>query len=242
MSTAVNLLVIPGEPDDSMTEGFPDPGDLFNFLSPSAYISAAIESVTGYDVFGSVTDAIAGDWASLYRFGDALKSMAGFLQEVGIQIQSGFLDLDRTWSGNADDAAFVYFSNLASAVSRQQDALAQASNAYHESAKGAYQFSKQLGNILQALVDAALLMAASAAIGTATAETGFGALAGYGLAAYQVTRVLELANKAAIVVSTAWTAIFGTFGLIDDLSNQGGNISAIPLPGNVFALPEAKRG
>ncbi|BCY08816.1 hypothetical protein [Actinoplanes sp. L3-i22] len=238
MSEAVNLLVAPGEPDDSMTEGFWDPGDLFNYLSPSAYISSMIESVTGVDVFGTVTDALAGDWASFYRFGDALISMADFLQEIGVQIQSGFLDLDRTWNGNADDSVFVYFSNLASAVSRQQDALHQASDGYHEAAKGAYQFSKQLGNVLQALVDSAILMAASAAIGTATAETGVGLLVGYGLAASQVLRVLELANKAAIIVSTAWTAIFGSFGLIVDLASQGGDLSQVPLPANTFALPE----
>ncbi len=239
MSEAVNLLVAPGEPDDSMTEGFLDPGDLFNYLSPSAYISAAIESVTGVDVFGQATDALAGDWAALHKFGDALRRMADFLQEVGVQIQSGFLDLDRTWAGNANDSAFVYFSGLASAVSRQQAALTVAAKGYHEAAKGAYQFSKQLGNVLQALVDAALLMAASAAIGTATAETGVGAIVGYGLAAAQAVRILELANRAAIIVSTAWTAVFGSFGLAVDMANQGGDLSDVPLPKNTFVLPES---
>lgn len=80
------------------------------------------------------------------------------------------------------------------------------------SGDGAWQLANQLGNILQALVDKAILFGISVALGTATAETGVGALVGYGIAGYQALEILELANKASTIINTAGSVIAGLFG------------------------------
>jgi hypothetical protein len=56
-----DFLKEPGEPDASVSNGFANPLDLFNYVSPSAWINAAIESLTGVDVFGWMTDWVSGD-------------------------------------------------------------------------------------------------------------------------------------------------------------------------------------
>lgn len=99
--------------------------------------------------------------------------------------------------------------------------------------------ANQLGNILQALCDKAILFGISVALGTATAETGVGAVIGYGMAAYQALEILEIANKASIFVNTVGSVILGLFGTGMLLSGQGGDLSAVPLPSNGFALPKA---
>lgn len=56
MGEASRYLVEPGEPDDSVTNGFTNPLDAFNYISPSAWVNEIIEQVCGVDLFGWATD------------------------------------------------------------------------------------------------------------------------------------------------------------------------------------------
>ena len=237
MTAPSRFLVDPGEPDESITNGFVNPLDIFNYISPSAWVNDIIEKCTGVDIFGYATDAFTGEWAALYKFGDALGALAQYMQDLGIQIQAGMLKLDGTWDGNANDAAFNYFSNLAAATSGQQTALYEAAKGYHQAAKGAWQLSNQLGNLLQAIADKAIIIAISTAVGTATAETGVGAVVGYGVAAWQVIELLDLVNKASQIINTAGTVILAAFGGGMDVAGQGGDLSGVPLPSAPYAPP-----
>ncbi|MEU4219605.1 hypothetical protein [Actinoplanes sp. NPDC026623] len=237
MSEATQYLVAPGEPDDSMTNGFANPFDLFNYISPSAWINDLIEKTTGIDIFGYATDAFTGEWAALYKFGDAMASLAQTMQQIGIDIQTGAIKADQTWDGNASDGAYNYFSSLAATVSGQQPALNAAAKGYHDAARGAWQLSNQLGNLLQAIADEAIIMGIAAAAGTATAETGVGAIAGYGVAAYQAVQILKLVNKASQIINTAGTVILAAFGGGMDFAGQGGDLSAMPLPVTPYSVP-----
>ncbi|GAA2475688.1 hypothetical protein [Winogradskya humida] len=239
MSQPSQYLVDPAEPDDSITNGFVNPFDMFNYLSPSAWVNDVIEKTTGIDIFGYATDTLTGEWGELYKFGDALDALARFTQQLGMDIQSGVIKMDRQWDGNASDAAYNYFTDLAAATSGKQLALHQAAEGYREAAKGAWQLSNQLGNLLQAIADKAILIGISAAAGTATAETGVGAVAGYGVAAWQAIELLELVNKASAIINTAGTVIMAAFGGGMAVGGQGGDLSAFPLPTAPYARPGA---
>ena len=237
MSEATRFLVDPPEPDDSVTNGFANPLDVFNYVSPSAWVNELIETASGVDIFGLATEALSGEWAALWKFGDAMANLAQCLQEIGIGIQAGALTLDRAWDGNAGDAAYNYFTTLAAATSGQQAALYASAQGYHDAARGAWQLSSQLGNLLQAIVDEAILMGISVAVGTATIETGVGAVVGYGMAAYQAVQIAQLVNKASQIINTAGTLILGAFGAGMDFADQGGDLSAVPLPAAPYAPP-----
>nr|WP_296076101.1 hypothetical protein [uncultured Actinoplanes sp.] len=222
-------LIEPGTPDETISNGFVNPVDLFNYVSPSAWVNAGIEKATGIDIFGYFTDAVTGEWDAVWKFGEALGCLADCLQELGIEIQQGAIDLDADWDGNAADAAYQYFSQLAASVSGQQFDLRQIQENYHKAALGAWQLSNQLGNILQAIADKFLIAAIAAAAGTVTAETGFGAVAGYGVAGLQVVQMLELFNDASLKINTAGSVIAGLFGGGMDIAYQGGDLGTVPL-------------
>lgn len=239
MDEPTDFLREPAEPDDSVSNGFVNPLDLFNYVSPSAWINSAIEGLTGIDVFGYFTDWVSGDWAAMWKFGDAMANLAECMQQIGINIQQGMLQLDDRWDGNASDAAFQYFSGLGAATSGQQIALRDSQEAYHKAANGAWQLSNQLGNILQALADKAILAGVTAAAGTALAETGIGAVVGYAATALIVVDMLNLINKASTIINTAGTVILGFFGTGMDIGYKGGNLSAIQLPNVAYTAPGA---
>jgi hypothetical protein len=231
------FLKQPGDPDTSMTNGFFNPFYAFNYISPSAWINILIEKATGVDLIGEVLDFLTGDWAAIWRFGDGLGNLAQCMQQIGINIQSGVLNLERTWHGNAADAASKCFSTLAAASSGQQQALYAAQQGYQKAATGAWELSQQLGNLVQAVVDKAILFGISVAAGTVTAETGVGAVVGYGLAAYQVVEMVKLVNKASTIINTAGTLILSLFGGGMILGGESGDLSAVPLPSAAFAPP-----
>lgn len=240
MGEAKLCLTEPGVPDESITNGFVNPLDVFNFLSPAAWVNDVIERVGGIDLFGYATDAFTGEWTALYKFGDAMANLARFMQQLGMDVQAGIHQLDTTWHGNAAEGAYTYFSSLAAAVSAQQAALSAAADGYHEAARGAWQLSNQLGNVLQAVVDKAVIVGVSGAVGTVTMETGVGALVGYGVAAWQALELLELINKASLIINTAGTVILAAFGGGMTIAGQGGDLSAVPLPAAPYAPPKAQ--
>jgi hypothetical protein len=96
------------------------------------------------------------------------------------------------------------------------------------------------GAALVALADKAVIAGISAGLGTVTAETGVGAVAGYGVAGLLVVQMLELVNRASTIINTAGTVILGLFGGAADLAYQGGgDLSAVPLPAVAYSAPGA---
>ena len=51
--------------------------------------------------------------------------------------------------------------------------------------------------------------------------------------------MLNLINRASVIINTAGTAILGLFGGGMDLAYQGGDLSAIPLPSVAYTAPGA---
>jgi hypothetical protein len=94
MDDPAAFLRPPEPPDDSITNGFVNPLDAFNYVSRSAWIDAAIEKLTGVDLIGWVIECLAGDWQALWKFGDAMGNLAQGLQQLGINIEQGMLTLD----------------------------------------------------------------------------------------------------------------------------------------------------
>ena len=239
MTDPTTYLAAPGAPDESISNGFVNPLDAFNYVSPSAWINDIIERASGIDIFGYATDALTGEWDALYKFGDALESLARFMQEVRIEVQAGADAMDSGWSGNAADAAANYFTSLAVATSSQQTALYEAAKGYHEAARGAWQLSGQLGNLLQAAADEAILLGIAAGAGTATMETGIGPVIGYSMAAYQAVQIAKIVNRASQIINTAGTAILAAFGGGMLIAGEGGDLSAVPLPAAPYVAPGA---
>jgi hypothetical protein len=232
-------LVPPTEPDDSMANDFTNPGDIFNYVSPAAWIADIIERISGWNPFDWATEWLTGEWGEFYKFGTALACVGDFMEQFGAEIQKGELRVDQTWSGNGADAAYNYFTEFASAASQLQFPLKDAGHSYHEAARGIWQLSKQLGNVLQAIVDELILTGLTIAAGAVTAATGVGAFVGGSMAAYQTARLLSLLAKASKIANTALMVIMGLFGGAMAIAGQGGNLSAVRFPEAAFNLPRA---
>ncbi|MEV4708809.1 WXG100 family type VII secretion target [Actinoplanes sp. NPDC049316] len=216
---------------------FANPGSVMDWLSPTHIVNEFVKQLTGYDAFGEAAKVFAGDWEAVWKAAGAFSNLAAALQDIGINMSHGNLELDQAWDGRAAEAAYAYFTDLASAISSQQLVLYKLSEAYQKAAEGTYRQAEVYSGLMKDAYDAALVAALAASAGTATIETGIGAVTGYAIAAYETYKLLETLDKAKKIASTALTLMNEVVGLIQGLSADAGEFTKYPLPGGAYDHP-----
>ncbi|HEX6501586.1 MAG TPA: hypothetical protein VF054_21505 [Micromonosporaceae bacterium] len=237
MEQPTRHLVPPQPADPSISGGYADPFDFFSILSPTDWIANFLIEITGWDPLGWICSSFMGDWQAFASCGIAYANLARACQDLGVNIQEGELRLEASWEGNAADAARAYFSDLAAKVSGMQIALDDAAQEYEKAARGAWLAANQVKNLLESIIDSAVIAAGCTAAGTALIETGAGAVVGYGLAALEVARITEMIARAGQIIQTAGMVIEGVAGTLVNLANQGGSLARYPLPAAAYHHP-----
>ena len=153
----------PVEPSDA--GGYLNPLNVLDLASPTAWINYGIKELTGYDVLESFVKPFSGDWSAYSRYGDALKHLGPAAQDIGVNIQQELDRVDASWEGNANDAAYNYFNNLAAKTSELQHALYAAAAEYEDAARGIWLLAQQVANIIQSVIDEFVIIAAAMAVG-----------------------------------------------------------------------------
>ena len=147
------------------------------------------------------------------RSADALRNLGEFLQvyadEFGIATRAVRAD----WDGHAADAATLYFNRCGASVAGHVNEFNEIAAKYDEMARAMWDCADVVGGLITGAMDAALIMAASAAVGVGTSWTGVGgALGGIGTAAAgialaaQVKQIVD-ALDAAVALTEAGSAV-----------------------------------
>jgi hypothetical protein len=230
-------LVQPAEPDPSISKGYVNPLMLLDAISPAHWVNEALTNITGKDIIGTATAVFVGDWAAYAKFGTALQNIGDCLADIGVNVQDGVRGVDRHWDGNASEAAYAYFTNLAIGISEMRMVLSKASIEYEKVARFVWQLAEQVSGLIKQAVDKVILGGICAAAGTVTASTGIGALLGYGAAAWAAVDTIRLINRAELIIQSAGTVLMGTFSALVALSSQGGDLTRQSLPEVAYQHP-----
>ncbi|WP_305788401.1 hypothetical protein [Symbioplanes lichenis] len=216
---------------------FSNPASVLDWASPSHIVNEFVKQAIGYDIFGEAAQAFAGDWHQVWQAAGACRNLAGAMQDIGINVSAGNVELDAHWQGNARDASYDYFARLSAAISAQQLALNAMADAYEKAAEGTYRIAETVSGIMKDIVDAAMIGAVAASAGTATIETGVGFVTGWGVAAYEAYKIAELAARARRLIATA-SALIGTVaGEIQAASTSTGILARHPLLSHPYQHP-----
>jgi multisubunit Na+/H+ antiporter MnhB subunit len=223
--------------EEILGQPFSNPGSVLDWTSPTHVVNEFIVQVTGYDMFGEAAKAFSGDWEQVWQAAGAYRNLANAMQDIGINVAHGNIELDASWDGNAADAAYAYFADLSAAISLQQLALNALADDYENAAEGTYRIADTIANLMEDALDAALVGAVGAAAGTATIETGIGFVTGWGVAAYEAYKITEIADKAKKLIALATTIIGTAVGGIQASSASTGALSKYPLRGVGYTHP-----
>jgi methyl-accepting chemotaxis protein len=237
----VSQLRSPDERTESILgQPFSNPGSFLDWASPSHIVNEFVKTVVGYDLYGEAAKVFAGDWELVWRAAGAFRNLGNAMQDLGINVSHGNVELDAAWDGNANDAAFMYFADLSSAISSQRIALTELADKYEQAAEGTFRIGESVSGLMKDITDAAMIGAVAASAGTATIETGVGFVTGWGIAAYEAYKIAEMADKARKLIATASAVIGTVVGEIQSLSAETGVLSRYPLPGVGYRHPDSR--
>lgn len=179
----VGQLKPPAERTESILgQPFSNPASVLDWVSPSHIVNEFVKQAVGYDIFGEASKLFAGDWELVWQAAGAYCNLANAMQDIGVNVSHGNVELDYSWESNAGDAAFMYFADLSCAISSQQISLNALADSYEKAAEGSYRIGETVSGIMKDIMDAATIGAVAASAGTATIETGVGFVTGWGVA------------------------------------------------------------
>jgi uncharacterized protein YukE len=203
-------LTAPGEPDNPS-----NPMAWMDYLSPSSWASKGLGIIFDFDPIAEMQNKLFGDWEALGKMPAVLANTGAALHDVAADVQSGATTLHDYWQGNAGDTAYRYFTDLATGVDALAGPVHAIGDAYRTMADAVWSAGEAVGGALKGMIDAAVIAGIAAAAGTATAETGVGALVGYGVAAVEVANVLKLWGEATKFYQNASAAVLLFRGVLN---------------------------
>jgi hypothetical protein len=198
----------PPEPEQAtLQNGFGDLTYLLDYFSPSAWLFTIVKEVSGVDILDEVLAPLVGHWDKLSAYGDALNKLSLCLDETGTNVRNTTNALRPRWEGNAADAAYAYFDAAAGSLTAHAALLATAQAEYRDVAREMWTICESMKDIIEAILDDALIIAIYEAAGTLTAETGVGAVIGNGLATLQIIELVKKLHRAFVILRTAKAVI-----------------------------------
>ncbi|MEV6847549.1 hypothetical protein [Actinoplanes sp. NPDC051411] len=176
---------------------------LTDLISPASWVRQVSVSLFGYDPFDEWARDLGGDWASYVHCGAAMARVGEGAYEIGRNLLAGASRAEAVWQGSAGDAERRFQTSLGTATGPLNDACQQFSRLYGEAADAAANLRDVAGDLISDLLDALIMVNLASAVGTALVETGIGAIAGYGIAAYYATQAYQLYQEIARCYSIA---------------------------------------
>jgi hypothetical protein len=211
-------LTPPRTPDEfsqgPLLDIFNDASDL---VSPTYWITEAYDAVFGFNPLDEVIQWFAGDWESFAKCAEVWENVGKACDDIAKNLKSGNKALDATWNGNAADAAYVYFDELAQRLIGSSETFGSLADAYKYLAHAAYSAAEGIKGVLGGIIDGLIIVGVEMAAGTLLSWTGAGALVGYGLAALEVARILNLWGDATKMFGNAQAIVNGGVGVLEGL-------------------------
>lgn len=184
-------------------------------ISVSNWALKGFDFIFGFNPLDKVSEFFIGDWQAVAKGGKALGHAGDAFDDLGYNVQGGAIAVHSQWQGLAADAAYTHFTGMATAVESLVDPLKRIAEQFDTIAHGVWSAAEAITGWVKGMCDAAIIAGIAAAAGTITAETGVGAIAGYGVAAVAVCEVLDMWAQATAAMTNLYSIVQGAVGVIE---------------------------
>ena len=157
---------------------------LTDLLSPAAWIRQVAVWLFGADPFEPWLTAYSGDWRAYEHCMHAWPHIGAAALATGGDLITGAADVTAVWRGRAAEAEQEFQLLLGGAETALGPACDEYARLYPMAVDACRQLYAATGDHRGQLIDALIIVNVAGIVGTATIETGVGALTGYAAAAY----------------------------------------------------------
>ncbi|WP_310726525.1 hypothetical protein [Streptomyces sp. N2A] len=225
------------EPEGGVVKDLLSFGDV---LSPSWLISKGLELAFDFNPVDEAKKLIAGDWVEYAQCAKAWKAMGDFCEDLSKNIAAGNKALDSSWSGNAADAAYIYFETLARDLDQMKESFVALKENYEKTYEEVWNAAEACGDLLSGILDTAALVGLTALAGASTSFTLFGPVIAAGAVAGEIIAMINMWSKLTTTISALQTAINGSVGIVSGISASiESKTINFPVPGRAYDSPVA---
>jgi hypothetical protein len=165
---------------------------LTDLLSPAAWIRQVAVWLFGVDPFEPWLIAYSGDWRSYEHCMHAWPHIGAAATAFGGNLITGAADVPTAWRGNAAEAEQDFQLTLGGAATALGPACDEYARLYPKAVDACQQLYEATAGLIGQLVDTLIIVNVAGVVGTATIETGIGAVTGYAAAAYYTWQAYRL--------------------------------------------------
>jgi hypothetical protein len=205
--------------------------NMADWLSLGHWALVALDKADGsFNFQEKVETWLAGDWEHVAVSAAAVCNLKGFCESMADAIDgySGFLD--QHWDGQAWEAAQITMVGHSTAIQKAAGMLEIAANGYDDVANGLYGVAKDVGNLIQVLIDLLIAAGVSAAATVAGSWTLIGAAIGTAATYYGVTRIVETIQKIIAAIEGAMTIVDVFVDGVSALLGSAGDWHLVDIP------------
>ncbi len=184
-------------------------------ISLSNWMLKGFDFVFGFNPLEKVSEFFIGDWQAVARGGRALGNAGTAFDDLAYNVQGGAIAVNTVWHGNAADAAYAHFTDLATQVEGLVGPLGEIAKQFDMIAHGVWSAAEAVTGWVKGMADAAIIAGIAVAAGTVTAETGIGAVVGYGVATLQVAEMLTMWAEATAAMTNLYSLVQTALGVIE---------------------------
>lgn len=127
-------------------------------VSASGQALKLIEQLTGRNPVAELVQFVSGAWEAFSRAGAAWRHIGDAMERIGKNVDRGLASLDHAWDGNASEAAYAAFQQLASVYKMVMPAMNRLNEAYQDFARFAMQTAAVLADTVKLLIDIAIAL------------------------------------------------------------------------------------
>jgi uncharacterized protein YukE len=135
---------------------------VLNSITDSTSITAGVlrvvEELTGRKPVEEMVEFVSGDWEAFSKCADVWDSVAGVLEDVAYNIDHGNAAMDHGWQGDASEAAYTFFTQLADALMSLSAKFKELSEGYQQYAVWVMQITTILADLIKLALDTALIL------------------------------------------------------------------------------------
>ena len=205
--------------------------NMASWLSLGHWALVALDKADGsFDLQQQVQEWLVGDWEHVAVAAAAMRNLKGYVESVerGVTVYADAAD--RVWDGRAAEEAADYFLDVAASLQDAANKLEIAAKGYDDVADGVYGVAKDVGTLVETLIDLLIAAGVSAAATVAGSWTLIGAAIGTAATFYGITRIVETIQLIITTIKGAMTFVDVFSDVVLGLLGSAGDWHEVTVP------------
>ena len=218
-------------PKDPVPSTFDGVLNMADWLSLGHWALVVLDKADGdFDFQEKVQTWIAGDWEHVAVSAAAMRNLKGVCESMADAVDGYSSALDQHWDGTAWSDAQLSMIGHVVAIRKAADMLEIAADGYDDVANGLYGVAKDVGQLIQTLIDLLIAAGVSAAATAASSWTLIGAAIGTAATFYGITEIVSTIRTIVRVIEGAVTFVDVFVDTVSAALGSAGDWHVVDIP------------